>query len=216
MANFAAEVREFERLLGGLNQALRSVQVGGGRAGSGVVGGVGAGGPFLASGGPAGAALAAAGVAWRGINAAAGFATPAANAYAVTGSSAALAASVTQGALSAVGNTSIGGFALALTGVSAANEVNQSAASRVKSITGDLARFGVEVSDDQRKRLFSEAAAQERRRQKEEAKVDALAGSAESLRQSRPDGAGAGFDRMVAILERIETAMRSFGGGRAT
>lgn len=214
MASFSDELREASRALVQFRSTLNDTS--GSGAGRGFAGGIGGSGPFLAASGPAGIALASGAAALRGINAAAEFATPAANAYAVTGSSAALSSAVTQSILGSIGNTSLGGFALAATGLGAAQTVNQRAGDQVLGVTRDLARFGIEVNRESRERLVREATAQQARVLREEAEVQALTGSAEALKNAKPAGAGDTFDAGVAVLERIEALLRSLGGGRST
>lgn len=206
------EVRSLAVAAKELSAAAKDLKGGGG--GGGVGGGVAAGRSFVGATGPGGVALAAAGLAADAINGAASFLTPAANAYAVTGSSAALATAVNQSLLGAVGNTAIGGFALALTGVSAAKETTERAGRDVSSVTEDIARYGEEVSPELRKSLADVALEQEKRVTKERGEVAALTGSTEALKDARPAGAGAGFDMVVSVLERIENAINSWGGGR--
>lgn len=204
--DFDSQVKEFARSLAGLNNVIKTVTGGG----PGVL-------ASASTGGLSGLALGAAGAVVGGAfglaQAGAEFFTPAARAYALTGSSAAFSSAVTQSTLGVVGSNTFGAFALAATGVESQNQINLSAAERVAGITAQLARFGTQVSDDQRTRLLAIAQEQEGRAAKEAAKVYAEAGSVEALKASRPEGAGAGYDAVVSVLERIETLMKSFGGG---
>lgn len=170
------------------------------------------GGVLAAMGGPAGMALAAGSLALRMGAEVARFATPGANAFAITGSTQAVAASVNQQLLDRVGNTAIGGFALAVSGVASAREVTGRAGARVGAVTEDLARAGVNVSDDYRQRLASTAIEQERRVERERAKVAALTGSADALEKAMPEH-GFGGEAILAVLRNIERALTTRSGG---
>lgn len=234
MASFSDEVQRATRELGALANAAKSARGGVGSAGGGgaaaaaasaagggggslanVAGGLAAGRAGLAALGPAGIALAAGGALVDAAAGAARFATPAANAFAVTGSSAAFAAGVTQSTLAAVGGTAFGGLLLGATGVAAAATTNQRAGEKVLDVTRDLAAIGIDIGEERRQAFFKAAQEQSKRITKEEGEVQAIAGSADALDGARPAGAGDGFDKVVSILQSIESLMRNLtGGGR--
>lgn len=206
-----------------LNQAAKELRRSGGGAGAagvgsggsdlaGIAGAVASGRSTIAAAGPAGIALAAGGVALDGINSAARFLTPAANAFATTGTSQGVASAVNQSLIGAVGSTAIGGLLLAGSGVAAAQETTQRAAGRVGAVTEDLARYGVEIADDFRKRLADVSLEQETRVGKERGKVQELLGSTDALEKARPEGAGAVFDAMLTVLRSIESKIVARGG----
>lgn len=206
-----------------LNQAAKELRRSGGGAGAagvgsggsdlaGIVGAVASGRSAIAAAGPAGIALAAGGVALDGINSAARFLTPAANAFATTGTSQGVASAVNQSLIGAVGSTAIGGLLLAGSGVAAAQETTQRAAGRVGAVTEDLARYGVEIADDFRKRLADVSLEQETRVGKERGKVQELLGSTDALEKARPEGAGAVFDAILTVLRSIESKIVARGG----
>ena len=206
-----------------LHQAAKELRHGGagGAAGiaggaggglSGVAGAVAGGRSALAAAGPAGIALAAGGAAIDAVNGAARFLTPAANAFATTGTSQGVASAVNSSLINAVGSTAIGGLILAGSGVAAAQETTQRAAGRVGAVTEDLARYGIEVSDDFRKRLSDVSLEQEKRVTTERGKVQELLGSTDALERARPEGAGAVFDGILSVLKSIESKINSRGG----
>lgn len=204
--DFDSAIKDAARSLAGFSNVIRTLTGGGPGVLASAQGG-GLGGLALGATG----ALVGGGIALA--QGAAEFFTPAARAYSLTGSSAAFSSAVTQSTLGAIGSNTFGAFALAATGVEAQNQINLSAAERVSGITAQLARYGVQVSDEERSRLIGVAQEQEGRAAKEAAKVYAEAGSVEALKAAKPEGAGAGYDAIVSVLERIETLMKAFGSG---
>lgn len=184
----------------------------GGSAAAGVFGAVSGGRSAVALPGPAGIAAIGAGVALDALDGARRFLTPAANAFATTGTSQGVASAVNQSLIGAVGSTAIGGLLLAGSGVAAAQETTQRAAGRVGAVTEDLARYGVEIADDFRKRLADVSLEQETRVGKERGKVQELLGSTDALEKARPEGAGATFDAMLSVLRSIESKIVARGG----
>jgi len=226
VASFTEEVNKAAEGLQKFNQALRprdelgrfvsggGASGGGGGGGGGFGGGISLGGgrAGLAAGGLAGGALAAGGLAIDGLNSAARFLTPAANAFATTGTSQGVASAVNSSLINAVGSTAIGGLILAGSGVAAAQETTQRAAGRVGAVTEDLARYGIEVSDDFRKRLADSQLEQEKRVSTERGKVQELLGSTDALERAKPEGAGAVFDSILGVLKSIESKINGRGG----
>lgn len=212
MAIAAKELHEAARELRALGGPGGAAAGGAGSLAASVAGGVAGGRSAIAAAGPAGIALAAGGVAADAVNGAARFLTPAANAFATTGTSQGVASAVNSSLIGAVGSTAIGGLLLAGSGVAAAQETTQRAAGRVGAVTEDLARYGVEVSDDFRKRLADVSLEQEKRVGTERGKVQALLGSTDALEKARPEGAGAVFDAILSVLRSIETKINSRGG----
>lgn len=142
------------------------------------------------------------------------FLGPAAEQYAITGTAAGFATGVTQSLLGAANNTTVGNLLLQATGVNAAMETTGRAGARVGAVTEDLARYGIQVSDEFRERLFKVDLEQENRVTTERGKVQALSGSAEAIREAKPEGAGGVFDAILGILRNIEGRLSSFGGGK--
>lgn len=214
MASFSDELREAAKNLHAFNAIARAATTPGSLAGAaatraGASASTAANVTFGVSAG-----MAAAGLAYDAAAAGAKFLTPAASAYAVTGSSQAFASAVTKSTLSAIESNAFGGLLLGATGISAAKDTNERAGQGVLSVTEDLARIGVDVSDKQRKELFDLTQSQEKRVTKERGKVAEIADSAAALAGARPEGAGAGFDGIFSILVSIEGLLRGFTGGR--
>jgi len=220
-SSFAEALAIAARELHAAAREMRSGGIGGGGGSGGVIAGGSAAGVFgavaggrsaIGAAGPAGIALAAGGAAVDAVNGAARFLTPAANAFATTGTSQGVASAVNSSLINAVGSTAIGGLILAGSGVAAAQETTQRAAGRVGAVTEDLARYGIEVSDDFRKRLSDVSLEQEKRVTTERGKVQGLLGSTDALERARPEGAGAVFDSILGVLKSIESKINSRGG----
>ena len=214
MASFNEELREATKALQGLAGAAKSAT--GGLATGGAGGGTGAARearPASATSGPASNL----GNTVLGLGGSVGqFLTPAANAYAVTGSSAGLSEAVSASALQSFRSTGVGGFALGLAGGSAALDSTALAGAATADITADLARIGINVSAEQRRGLFQANLQPETRVQREQAEVTKLSTSLDSIESAKPEGAGRGFDAMIAILWGIERAVdkiANFSGG---
>lgn len=202
---------ELEKFTRALQVSGRSIGVGGiGAAGGGGVGASLGLGRAAALGGALGligsGASAAAGAAVDAVSRVASFASPAATTYAATGSSQSFAQAVTGSLLSAVGGTSLGGLLLGGTGIQSALTTNQNAAARVGQLTEQIARVsGQSVNPAVRERLFGVIQKQERAVTEEREALGAIATSADKLEGAKPKGAGEDFDRLVSLLQNIES-----------
>jgi hypothetical protein len=208
MASFNEEIKEATKALQAFSGATRSAT--GGVNGTGASGAGREARPASATPSNLGSSVAG------GVGTVASFLTPAANAFGIAGSSAGLSEAVSASALDAFRKTGIGGFALAAVGGAGALDSTARAGAATSSITEDLARIGVNVSDQQRQGLFRASLEQEKRVQREQAEVTKLSTSLDAIESARPDGAGKGFDAMIAILWGIQRAVEkisSFSGG---
>ena len=209
--NAAEALREFEDALLGATDTLNNLAVGGGG------GGVGAGDGAAAGGGGAGTSLFAgkAGIGKRllgavgktalGVGAAAASAGIAA-ADSFLGGSVATggrgdigAGTLNRGLISAVSKIPIIG---AGSGADFTNRVLGRAENRTGSLA-NLARFGVDVTDEMIQRELDITIPQEKRAAEVEARIKGISGSLANVAQAEPDNLENGMSKIISLLEGL-------------
>ena len=148
------------------------------------------------------------------INAGLGVAGDAISAAATTQDFSAGLASVTRSGIDAVRGlefegVKVGQFAAEVSGLNRADRVLGSAAERTLSVTGDLARYGIQVDDSFRKGVLDTAIEQEKRVEDERAKVSGDAYSPGNVLGI----VGEQGERLLGLVERIATKLESLAGG---
>lgn len=148
------------------------------------------------------------------LNTGLGVAGNALSAVATTGDFEAGLASATRAGINAVRGLEVQGvrvgeFAAEVSGLNRADRVLGSAADRTLDVTGDLARYGIDVSNDFRKGLLDTAIEQEKRVEDERAKVSGAAYSPGNVAGL----VGEQGARLIGLVERLLSAVEGFGGG---
>jgi cell division septum initiation protein DivIVA len=105
----------------------------------------------------------------------------------------------------------VGEFAAEASGLNKADRVLGAAGDRTLDVTGDLARYGIEVDSEFRKRTLDIAIEQEKRVEDERAKV-----SGQAFAPTNVFGiVGEQGDRLLQIVEQILEKLQALGGGGA-
>lgn len=214
LARFKQELESTTRSLPGLggggggSAGLGGAGLGSGGGGGSSLGlalGAGRGGALGALGGAAGIAGGALGVA----NAVAPFAEVAANNFGAAGAGSAVGGVLRTGGELLQSAGPIGSFLSEITGVSDALDVRGRTASRVKGVTTELARAGVEVDDELRQKLIDRTLSEEKRVQQESERVDAELDKPENLGKASESGT------LFGILNEMLSLLRQNNGGGA-
>lgn len=142
------------------------------------------------------------------VSRAAGFATPAANTFSQTGDLDDAFSSFNLSGLSAINNLpGVGGLLAAGTGLGRAQRVLERSGARVTSVTDDLARANIDISDEFINEQIAIAQEQENRVEKARGRVQGRLGTLENI--GRATGGGIGADA-VNLLREIRDAVKGF------
>lgn len=148
------------------------------------------------------------------LNSRLGFASNSIGQVASTGEFSSIVSGATRAGIHAIRDTEIEGvkvgeYAAEVSGLNRAERILGSAADRTSAVTGDLARYGIEVSDSFRSGLLQTQIEQEKRVDNERAKV-----SAEAFGPGNVAGlVGDQGSRLLGAVEKIASLIDRLTGG---
>lgn len=134
------------------------------------------------------------------------------DAVATTGDFDAGIASVTRGLIKGLRGTTLGEGIAQITGLGRVDEVLGGAAARVSAVTGDLARYGYEVSDESRSTMVDTAVEQQQRFERERSRVYAEAYSPQRALEQGVGLRAQEFSQLLEAVREIGRALHGAGG----